>query len=81
MFKKDPIKKLRKAIEAKHKEAMEAQRSGDINRFAELTKGRSGWPRRPAERTIGLVDPQVPRNLKIKLLKKPPCGKIITGAL
>lgn len=37
MFKKDPTKKLRKAIEAKMKDAMQAQRSGDIPKFAALT--------------------------------------------
>lgn len=37
MFNRDPHKKLRKAIEAKFKQAMEAQRKGDINLCAKLT--------------------------------------------
>lgn len=38
MFKKDPAKKLRKALEAKLKEAMDAQRRGDIQAFADRTQ-------------------------------------------
>ena len=37
IFKKDPVKKLRKQYERKLTEAMQAQRSGDIKRYSELT--------------------------------------------
>ena len=36
LFRTDPKKAARKAYEAKMKEAMMAQRSGDIQRYAEL---------------------------------------------
>ena len=38
IFKKDPIKKLDKAYEAKLKQAMLAQRNGDIKSYAMITK-------------------------------------------
>ena len=37
LFKRDPKKKLRLAYQLKLKEAMEAQRSGDIQGYARLT--------------------------------------------
>ncbi len=37
IFKRDPIKKLDKAYEAKLEEAMLAQRNGDIKSYAALT--------------------------------------------
>ncbi len=37
LFKKDPKKKLRRDYEVKLKEAMMAQRSGDIQLYARLT--------------------------------------------
>lgn len=37
-FKKDPVKELEKAYEAKTAEALNAQRSGDIPAFALLTE-------------------------------------------
>ncbi|WP_159819427.1 DUF6435 family protein [Colwellia sp. 20A7] len=37
IFKKDPIKKLNKAYEAKLELAMNAQRSGDIKSYAMIT--------------------------------------------
>jgi hypothetical protein len=38
LFKKDPAKDLEKQIHKKQEEAMQAQRSGDIQGFAALTK-------------------------------------------
>ena len=35
-FKSDPVRKIRKAYEAKMKEAMEAQRGGSIQGYAKL---------------------------------------------
>ncbi|MBU2924496.1 DUF6435 family protein [Colwellia sp. 4_MG-2023] len=37
IFKKDPVKKLNKAYEAKLELAMNAQRSGDIKSYAMIT--------------------------------------------
>ena len=37
-LKKDPTRALQKAYEQKQKEARDAQRGGDIPRFAKLTK-------------------------------------------
>ncbi len=37
-FKPDPVKKLQKAYQAKQREAQNAQRSGDIQAFADLTQ-------------------------------------------
>jgi hypothetical protein len=37
MFKTDPIKKLNKIYDAKLKEAMMAQRNGDIKSYSQLT--------------------------------------------
>jgi hypothetical protein len=37
IFKKDPIKKLNKAYEAKLEQAMNAQRGGDIKSYAMIT--------------------------------------------
>lgn len=37
LFKRDPRKPLQQAYEAKLKQAMESQRSGDIRRYSELT--------------------------------------------
>jgi hypothetical protein len=38
LFKKDPIKKLNKAYEAKLEQAMHAQRKGDIRSYSMLTE-------------------------------------------
>ena len=38
LFKKDPVKELDKKYKAKLTEAMNAQRSGDIKSYAELSK-------------------------------------------
>jgi hypothetical protein len=38
MFKSDPAKKLKKKHAAKQEEAMQAQRAGDIQKFAALTE-------------------------------------------
>lgn len=37
LFKKDPIKKLDQAYEAKLEQAMQAQRNGDMKLFATIT--------------------------------------------
>lgn len=37
-LKGDPVKKLKKAYQAKLTEAMQAQRNGDIRRYSELTE-------------------------------------------
>ena len=37
IFKKDPIKKLNKAYEAKLEQAMHAQRNGDIKSYSMIT--------------------------------------------
>ena len=37
LFKKDPTKKLNKLLSIKLKEAMEAQRKGDIRTYSQLT--------------------------------------------
>lgn len=37
-FKSDPLKKLRKQLAQKQKQAMLAQRSGDMREFAAITK-------------------------------------------
>lgn len=42
LFKKDPVKKLEKQINLKLEQAMQAQRSGDIQGFALLTKEAEG---------------------------------------
>jgi hypothetical protein len=38
LFKKDPIKKLNKVYEAKLKQAMHAQRNGDIKLYSMITE-------------------------------------------
>lgn len=38
LFKQDPVKKLEKQINLKSEQAMQAQRGGDIQGFAALTK-------------------------------------------
>ncbi|MAD57859.1 MAG: hypothetical protein CMK44_04710 [Porticoccus sp.] len=38
IFKKNPLKKLKDEYEAKLKDAMEAQRSGDIFNYSQLSK-------------------------------------------
>lgn len=38
LFKKDPIKKLNKAYEAKLEQAMHAQRNGDIKSYSMITE-------------------------------------------
>ncbi|MFB0980265.1 MAG: DUF6435 family protein [Alteromonadaceae bacterium] len=38
LFKKNPLKKLNKAYDAKLEQAMHAQRNGDIKSFAMLTE-------------------------------------------
>ncbi len=37
LFKKDPVKKLRKQYSVKLEEAMQAQRNGDMRTYAELS--------------------------------------------
>ncbi|MGB0453003.1 MAG: DUF6435 family protein [Bacteriovoracaceae bacterium] len=37
-LKSDPVKKLQKSYESKMKEAMDAQRNGDIDRFSTLSQ-------------------------------------------
>lgn len=38
MFKSDPVKKLKKQLAQKQEQAMLAQRSGDLRKFAVLTE-------------------------------------------
>lgn len=38
LFSSSPVKKAQKAYEAKMKEAIETQRAGDIQRYAELNE-------------------------------------------
>ena len=38
MFKSDPVKKLKKQLVQKQEQAMLAQRSGDLRKFAALTE-------------------------------------------
>lgn len=38
LFKSDPVKKLKKQLAQKREQAMLAQRSGDIRKFATLTE-------------------------------------------
>tara|TARA_R110001599_G_scaffold60986_1_gene169473 strand:+ start:395 stop:577 length:183 start_codon:yes stop_codon:yes gene_type:complete len=43
LFRKNPLEKLEKSYQSKLQQAMEAQRSGNIQRYAELSEEADGF--------------------------------------